>query len=202
MTKSGNDVDAGSAIQEFSIEWLRLRTQMAVRQTNLLDAWTPAVSDEETDVPWCPRLPKAAVDQHVGKRMLQRRVQLGISQRELAAALGVTYQQAYKFECGLNRVSAGRLYAIAKLLEVPISWLFEGLPCHEHVEKLSEQEQMGIELARNFVMIEDVKQRNALIRLAEALVQAELSELRKGSAANCNEQLTDVIVRHISFGDG
>ena len=63
---------------------------------------------------------------------------LGLSQQQLAQMIGVTYQQAHKYERGLNRISAGRLYDISQVLNVPISWFFEdmasaaGAPGNEH----------------------------------------------------------------------
>ncbi len=66
-------------------------------------------------------------DRHVGGRIRERRVMLGLSQQQLAQLIGVTYQQAHKYERGLNRISAGRLYEMAQVLSVPVSWFFEGL---------------------------------------------------------------------------
>jgi transcriptional regulator with XRE-family HTH domain len=57
----------------------------------------------------------------------ERRLSAGLSQQQLAQMIGVAYQQAHKYERGLNRISAGRLYQIAAVLRVPISWFFEGL---------------------------------------------------------------------------
>lgn len=68
------------------------------------------------------------VDAHIGSRLRQRRVLTGMSQRDLAASVGVTYQQIRKYELGVNCISSGRLYAIAAALSVPISFFFDGLP--------------------------------------------------------------------------
>jgi transcriptional regulator with XRE-family HTH domain len=68
------------------------------------------------------------VDAHVGGRMRTRRLLLGISQEELANALGLTFQQVQKYEHGTNRVSASRLFQLSRVLDVPISWFFEGIP--------------------------------------------------------------------------
>lgn len=70
----------------------------------------------------------AAVDDHIGSRMRRRRAHLGMSQRTLAAAVGVTYQQVRKYELGINCISGGRLYMIAAALAVPVSFFFDGLP--------------------------------------------------------------------------
>lgn len=67
------------------------------------------------------------VDIHVGKRLRLRRTLLGMSQEQLAAAVGVTFQQIQKYERGSNRVSASRLYDIARVLGVEISFFFEDI---------------------------------------------------------------------------
>src|SRR5215208_6446639 len=58
----------------------------------------------------------AAIDDHVGARIRERRIMLGLTQQQLAELIGVTYQQAHKYERGINRVSAGRLFEIARVL--------------------------------------------------------------------------------------
>lgn len=67
------------------------------------------------------------VDIHVGKRLRHQRWVLGVTQGELAEALGIRFQQVQKYESGSNRVSASRLWDIAKVLDVPVSFFFEGL---------------------------------------------------------------------------
>lgn len=67
------------------------------------------------------------VDAHVGRRLRQRRITLGISQEQLGAQLGLTFQQIQKYEKGQNRISAGRLYKIAQILSVSVGHFFEGL---------------------------------------------------------------------------
>jgi len=67
------------------------------------------------------------IDVHVGRRLRLRRDLLKISQEHLANSVGVTFQQIQKYEQGKNRVSASRLYDIAKVLEVEISYFFDGL---------------------------------------------------------------------------
>ena len=68
-----------------------------------------------------------AVDAHVGQRIRARRVILGYSQEKLACALGLTFQQVQKYEKGANRVGASRLFDLARVLEVPIAYFFDGL---------------------------------------------------------------------------
>ncbi len=67
------------------------------------------------------------VDTHVGQRVRTRRRLLGISQERLAEALGLTFQQVQKYERGANRISASKLYEIARFLASPVSYFFEGL---------------------------------------------------------------------------
>jgi transcriptional regulator with XRE-family HTH domain len=64
------------------------------------------------------------IDQRVAKRIRERRRLLGITQQRLAAMIGVAFQQAHKYERGLSRVSAGRLYHIATVLDAPIAYFF------------------------------------------------------------------------------
>ena len=66
-------------------------------------------------------------DRHVASRVRNRRITVGLSQQDLAHRIGVTYQQLHKYETGLNRISAARLYAIAQALEVEVGHFFEGL---------------------------------------------------------------------------
>lgn len=65
------------------------------------------------------------VDVHVGERIKGRRLILGVSQQKLGDALGITFQQVQKYERGTNRVSASRLFSIAKALDVPVNYFFE-----------------------------------------------------------------------------
>ena len=67
------------------------------------------------------------VDIHVGARGRERRESLGMSQTDLGDYVGLTVQQIQKYERGINRISASKLWAIAGLFEVPIEWFFEGL---------------------------------------------------------------------------
>jgi len=73
-----------------------------------------------------PKEPQA-VDRHVADRIRQKRIELGITQETLGKVLGVTFQQVQKYERGTNRVSAGHLFSLANLLDVEVSYFFEGL---------------------------------------------------------------------------
>jgi transcriptional regulator with XRE-family HTH domain len=68
------------------------------------------------------------MDKHVAGRMRLRRLQVGMSQEELAATLGITFQQVQKYEKGTNRITAGRLQEIARVLSVPLSFFYEDGP--------------------------------------------------------------------------
>jgi DNA-binding XRE family transcriptional regulator len=74
-----------------------------------------------------PRSRVQDVDRHVGARMRARRIMLGLTQQQLADLIGVTYQQAHKYEKGINRMAAGRLYKVARVLGVDAGYFFEGL---------------------------------------------------------------------------
>lgn len=105
---------------------------------------------------------------HVGARIRERRVMLGLSQKQMAELIGVTYQQAHKYERGMNRVSAGRLYEIAQVLRVPVGYFFEGLGALDNTE-LPARQRMCLEVARNFVLIENERHQEAISQLARAL---------------------------------
>lgn len=107
-------------------------------------------------------------DRHVGARIRERRIMLGLSQQQMADLIGVTYQQAHKYERGINRISAGRLYEIAQVLGVPVSYFFEGLD-NQRVSDLTARQRMCLELARNFSSISNEKHQEALSQLARAL---------------------------------
>ncbi len=67
------------------------------------------------------------VDDHVGRRVRERRREIGMSQGKLGNALGVSFQQIQKYEVGTDRVTASRLWALAKALDVDVGYFFEGI---------------------------------------------------------------------------
>ena len=69
-----------------------------------------------------------AIDAYIGARMRDRRADLGLSQAALAQKLGLSFQQVQKYESGVNRVSAARLFEICKALKVPLASMFERDP--------------------------------------------------------------------------
>lgn len=108
------------------------------------------------------------IDHHVGARVRERRIMLGLTQQQLADLIGVTYQQAHKYERGINRVSAGRLYEIAQVLSVPVGYFFDGLD-GQGARSVSPRERMCLELARNFAQIPNERHQEALSQLARVL---------------------------------
>jgi transcriptional regulator with XRE-family HTH domain len=70
----------------------------------------------------------SSIDVHVGSRIRRRRILLGVSQQDLGGALGITFQQVQKYERGVSRVGASRLFALSDVLDVPISFFFEDVP--------------------------------------------------------------------------
>ena len=107
-------------------------------------------------------------DRHVGIRIREQRVMLGLSQQQVTELIGVTYQQAHKYERGINRISAGRLFEIAQVLRVPVGYFFEGLGDLDCVD-LPTRQRMCLEVARNFAQIENERHQEALSQIACAL---------------------------------
>ncbi len=100
--------------------------------------------------------------------MRQRRIVLGLNQHRLAEMIGVTYQQAHKYEKGINRISAGRLYTIAQVLGVDIKFFFEYLSGHQNVEA-TPQGRLLLDLARNFASLTDRRHQAAMSSLVRAV---------------------------------
>jgi len=67
------------------------------------------------------------IDIHLGRRLRRRRRILGLTQQQLAGACGVRFQQIQKYECAANRMSAARLWQLSEVLEVPVSYFYDGL---------------------------------------------------------------------------
>lgn len=100
-------------------------------------------------------------DQHVGARVRARRIELGLSQQELGDKLGVSFQQVQKYERGTNRIGAGRMYDVAKHLQVPITYFYEGIkdgsaPADE------DRHRLDIEITRRLKQLGDKPKRHVL----------------------------------------
>jgi transcriptional regulator with XRE-family HTH domain len=119
------------------------------------------------------RRPRAQdIDRHIGARLRQRRMLLGMTQQQMAELIGVTYQQAHKYEKGINRVAGGRLYTIAQALGVEVSYFYEGLGTNADACKPTSQQRLLFEMGRNFTSIPDRRQQEALCSLARALANS------------------------------
>ncbi|RYH01852.1 XRE family transcriptional regulator [Salipiger sp. IMCC34102] len=117
---------------------------------------------------------KHEVDVHVGKRIRHRRWMLGMTQQNLAEAVGIKFQQIQKYETGMNRVSASRLWDIAVAMNVEVSFFFEGIEESPDAtpkagDYLSDREAM--ELLRSYYAIPE-NQRRRLFDLARVLSEA------------------------------
>jgi len=92
------------------------------------------------------------IDVHVGQRVRQRRVLCGLSQTELANAIGLTFQQLQKYERGMNRISASKLWQISQVLDVPVQWFFKEFSDPKDKRKESfHMKRETLELVRNYV---------------------------------------------------
>ena len=86
---------------------------------------------------------KHPVDVHVGKRVRHRRWMVGMTQQQLGDKVGIKFQQIQKYETGMNRISASRLWDIAHALDVQVSFFFEGLGEDERADEMDAAAQAG-----------------------------------------------------------
>ncbi len=118
---------------------------------------------------------KHPVDAHVGKRIRHRRWMVGMTQQQLADKVGIKFQQIQKYETGMNRVSASRLWDVADALGVAISFFFEGLAEHQLPANAAQGDMMAdkeaLELVRSYYAIPEA-QRRRLFDLARVLSDA------------------------------
>jgi transcriptional regulator with XRE-family HTH domain len=125
-----------------------------------------------------PSKPPNPVDRHVGSRVRMRRIMLGMSQERLGEGLGLTFQQIQKYEKGTNRIGASRIQQISEILQVPVSFLFEGSPGSSAVfneapsptyiaDFLATAE--GLALVRAFTNIPNIKLRRAIVEMVELI---------------------------------
>lgn len=113
------------------------------------------------------------VDVFVGRKIRTRRVQLGISQTELANAIGVRFQQVQKYETGVNRVSASRLWMISETLRTPIEFFFEGISADGNApardEAQTAYDSRSLHLVRQFQKL-PAQQQRAVLAMVTSLV--------------------------------
>ena len=117
------------------------------------------------------------IDIHLGRRLRRRRRILGLTQQQLASACGVRFQQIQKYECAANRMSASRLWQLADVLEVPVSYFYEGLGQETHIDREPEppEPMAGKEtkaLIRAFYSLSE-RPRQRLLELAKTLNENE-----------------------------
>lgn len=116
---------------------------------------------------------KHTVDVHVGKRIRHRRWMIGMTQQQLADKVGIKFQQIQKYETGINRVSASRLWDIGHALDVPVNFFFEGL----HEQAMAEVEgdiladKEALQLVRAYYAMPE-SQRRQIFELARVLSNA------------------------------
>jgi transcriptional regulator with XRE-family HTH domain len=127
------------------------------------------------------------IDKHVGSRVRMRRMMLGMSQEKLGDALGLTFQQVQKYEKGTNRIGASRLQQISQILQVQVSFFFEGAPTvtigprPEGVGEAPSPAYVsdflatsdGLALTKAFMRIADSKLRRRIVDLVEQIATTE-----------------------------
>lgn len=139
--------------------------------------------DDDVDSERSARKPNP-IDAHVGTRVRLRRMLLGMSQEKLGEHLGLTFQQVQKYEKGVNRIGASRLFDLARVLGVPVQFFYDEAPAELSeaslapgfaekpaesyvIEFLSTRE--GMDLNKAFVQITDPRVRRAVVELVRAL---------------------------------
>jgi transcriptional regulator with XRE-family HTH domain len=126
------------------------------------------------------------IDRHVGSRVRMRRMMLSMSQEKLGDALGLTFQQVQKYEKGANRIGASRLQQISQILQVPVSFFFEGAPAQPGDRTTGFDESPspayvadflatsdGLALTKAFVRIKDAKLRRRIVDLVSQIAGEE-----------------------------
>ena len=134
-----------------------------------------------------PKKQANPIDVQVGNRVRIRRMLIGMSQERLGDLLGLTFQQVQKYEKGVNRIGAGRLYEVSRILNVPIDFFYEGLNAGNQLglgepgvsappvmEFVSSGE--GLQLSLAFMKIKDTKVRKRVLDLVKSLAEDEAGE--------------------------
>jgi transcriptional regulator with XRE-family HTH domain len=131
-----------------------------------------------------PKKQANPIDAQVGNRVRLRRMLIGMSQERLGELLGLTFQQVQKYEKGVNRIGAGRLFEVSRILGVPIDYFYEGVngqhPAGSHghasgpstppiMEFVSSGE--GLQLSLAFMRIKDPKVRRRMLDLVKSLAE-------------------------------
>ena len=114
---------------------------------------------------------KHSVDAHVGRKIRHQRWMMGMTQQQLAEKVGIKFQQVQKYETGMNRVSASRLWEIAETLGVTIGFFFDGMDGERPVPSNVMADKEAAELVRSYYAIPEA-QRRRLFDLAKVLSEA------------------------------
>jgi transcriptional regulator with XRE-family HTH domain len=159
-------------------------------RTGLVMARTPGFVDEAADDEKGSRRPNP-IDVHVGGRVRFRRMLLGMSQERLGEKLGLTFQQIQKYEKGINRIGASRLFDLAQVLGVPVQFFYEEAPAAEAKHLMPDgfaerspdnsiveflRSRDGLELNKAFVRISDAKARRAIVDLVRSLANDDIND--------------------------
>lgn len=124
------------------------------------------------------------IDKHVGARVRMRRMMLSMSQEKLGDALDLTFQQVQKYEKGTNRIGASRLQQIANILQVPVSFFFEGAPAQQGLALVPGEAPSpayvsdflatsdGLALTKSFMAISSAKTRRRIVDLVEQIAES------------------------------
>jgi transcriptional regulator with XRE-family HTH domain len=113
------------------------------------------------------------VDHHVGRRMRELRLMLGMSQQALAARIGVTSQQAHNYENGVARIAAGRLYGIAQMLGVDVGYFYDVGGGDGPAPRSMARQRRQLQLSRSFLAITSAWKQRAICDLAGALAERQ-----------------------------
>lgn len=125
------------------------------------------------------------IDVHVGKRLRLRRTILGMSQEAIGNAIGVTFQQIQKYERGINRMGASRLYEFSKVLGVPVSYFFEGMDDPATKVQFEMKEDGVQEFAHDpMTSRETLELVRAYYKIKEAHTRKKIGDLIKSIAEN------------------
>ncbi len=131
-----------------------------------------------------PKKQASQTDMLVGNRVRIRRMLIGMSQERLGELLGLTFQQVQKYEKGVNRIGAGRLFDISRILGVPIDYFYEGVAAQlsgqpgfaeENAPPVMEfvSSGEGMQLSLAFMKIKDAKVRKRVLDLVKSLAEEQ-----------------------------
>ena len=129
-----------------------------------------------------PKKQANPIDGQVGNRVRLRRMLIGMSQERLGELLGLTFQQVQKYEKGVNRIGAGRLFEVSRILGVPIDYFYEGVSGSASGHGFSENEASppvmefvssgeGLQLSLAFMKIKDPKLRKRVLDLVKQMAE-------------------------------